>query len=200
MGADEVITAFLPVEVEFFTGRKQNTTNLLAWKASCTSSSITFEIERSSDGRRFNSAGKITASQARCEQPFDYTDASPLPGMNYYRLKMTEADGALKYTAIIAILNKTSGFELVGLYPTLIQSKATLSITAAKKTSLQMTITDANGRMMQQRSMPVAEGSALLNLDLSGLAGGVYHLTGTTPEGYTKTIRFVKTIANDCLL
>jgi hypothetical protein len=192
IGADEIPTSPLPVEMEFFTGRKQNTVNLLSWKASCTSASITFEIERSTDGRKFNTIGKITASQARCASPFDYTDASPSAGMNYYRLKMIEADGALKYSSIIAILNKTNGFELVGLYPTLVKSKATLSITAAKKTSLQVTVTDANGRKMLQQSMAVADGSALINIELSALANGVYHLTGVTPDGYQKTIRFVK--------
>lgn len=192
IGADEIIISPLPVTMDFFNGRKQSTGNMLSWKASCSSPSITFEIERSTDGRRFSDVGSIHATQARCDLPFNYMDASPAAGMNYYRLKMTEADGALKYSTIIAILNKTNGFELVGLYPTLVQSDATLSITSADKTMLQVRISDLTGRPVIQKSIAVAEGSALIRVDLSTLAKGVYHLTGTTPDGYEKTIRFLK--------
>ena len=45
---------------------------------------------------------------------------------------------------------------------------------------------------MLQQSIAVADGSALINIDLSPLGKGVYHLTGITPDGYQKTIRFVK--------
>jgi len=50
-------------------------------------------LERSADARNFSSVYSITADAVRCGQPFDYTDAQPLAGMNYYRLKITDADG-----------------------------------------------------------------------------------------------------------
>jgi hypothetical protein len=192
MGADEILMAPLPVGVEFFTGRRQNSNHLLSWKLTCTSSSITMEIERSADGRVFASIGKINAMQAQCDNPFSFTDASPLAGMNYYRLKTKDDNGTVKYSIVIALLNKSNGFELVGLYPTLVQSTAALSITATAKTSVDIMITDALGRIVQKKQLIVAEGSTVIGVDCSNLSSGAYQLTGTTPAGYQKTIRFTK--------
>jgi hypothetical protein len=192
MGADEVPMTPLPVGVEYFTGRRQDNKHLLAWRLTCNSSRITMEVERSADGRNFTTIGTVSAVQAQCAHPFDFTDANPLSGINYYRLKTMDDNGTLKYSIVIALSNKQHGFELVGLYPTLVHSTAALSITATAKTSMEITITDALGRMIQKKQMVVAEGSTIVGVDFSNLSSGVYQLTGTTTSGYQKTIRFTK--------
>ncbi|WP_207494125.1 beta strand repeat-containing protein [Aridibaculum aurantiacum] len=191
MGADEA-NVTLPVIVNYFRGVRQMNEHQLTWKVTCTSNTV-FSIERSSDSRNFTSIGTIRATLADCANPFNFTDSRPLEGTNYYRLKMTDADGRATYSITIALLNKHAGFEIVGLNPSLVAGSTTyLNVTAARNTALTLSITDVNGRTVQQAVKQVPSGSALLPVDVSTLAAGIYHLTGTTTDGYKKTIRFVK--------
>ena len=39
------------------------------------------------------------------------------PGINYYRLKLADADGKITYSAVVALFNKASGFRIVQVMP-----------------------------------------------------------------------------------
>ena len=74
-------------------------------------------FERSADGRSFKTLHDPTATATRCLQDFNYTDVTPLAGINYYRLKTVTLDGKVKYSTIVVLLNKDKGFELISLAP-----------------------------------------------------------------------------------
>ncbi|MEP6675576.1 MAG: T9SS type A sorting domain-containing protein [Ferruginibacter sp.] len=191
-GADE-FTNPIPVIFEYFKGQKQGTVNILNWKAFCTSPSVRFDIERSSDARRFSNIGSINATQTRSLQPFDFTDNIPLSGTNYYRLKMTESDGAVSYSIIVAIINKETGLEIVNLMPTLVdKGHAVLNVSTAKNSKLNIVITDLNGKIVYTQTASLNAGSNTININLEQLAAGAYQLTGYDATGKIKTIRFIK--------
>jgi trimeric autotransporter adhesin len=183
--------AALPISLVYFNGTKSATANNLNWKVNCTSVSVSFEIERSSNGRNFTSIGALNATQARCLTPFDFADSKPLSGVNYYRIKIIDVDGKVNYTNIVAINNKKSGIELIGIQPTLVNSEAVLYIAAAKAGKLQIAVTDNVGRQVQTRTITVVEGDNKVSLNFGNLAAGVYNLCSIN-ESTKSTIRFVK--------
>ncbi|MES2776878.1 MAG: hypothetical protein V4722_22060 [Bacteroidota bacterium] len=189
VGSSPVI---LPIVLEYFKGNKANGGNAINWKVNSTSANITMEIERSTDGRRFNSIATINADQARCALPFDIVDAHPLNGTNYYRLKMIDMDGKLSYSAIIAIMGAGKGFEVVGMYPTVVNSNGFLSVSATNAGKMQTTITDISGRNIRTSTHVVAAGSNLVLVDCSTLADGAYQLTVYSDGAINRTIRFIK--------
>ncbi|MBA2249970.1 MAG: T9SS type A sorting domain-containing protein [Chitinophagaceae bacterium] len=192
-GWEFISSTVLPVTVEFFKGSKQGNANILNWKANCSSTSIKFDIERSTDGRNFSTITGFSATQARCAQPFSINDNSPLPGINYYRLKSTDLDGKFSYSLVVAIINKDKGFTIVGLTPTLInKGSVVLSVSAAQKTKLDIVITNAQGKVVQKLSQIVEAGSKTININVDNLASGTYQLSSYTPDNTTSTIRFVK--------
>lgn len=182
----------VPITVEYFNGSAQSGKHLLNWKVECTSPRAVFEIERGTDGRYFASLGNISATQDRCRMPFSYTDASPAAGMNYYRIKMTEADGKVTYTNIIALLNKKTGFELVNISPNPVSSTGYLTLASARAQKVNIVVTDALGKTAVNRKEAVIAGSNRIGLDLAYLPGGVYTLLVISEEGDKKTLRFVK--------
>ena len=184
--------SILPITLEHFKGTKTTSGNAINWKVNCTSARINMEIERSADARKFSSIYTITADQVRCSQPFDMVDAHPLKGTNYYRLKMTDMDGKVTYSAVIAIINADKGIEIIGMYPTVTNSSAFLSVSAAKAGKIQTVITDMSGRIIRTNTDLVAEGSSLISIDCSALAAGVYQVTGYVDGAVSKTIRFIK--------
>lgn len=182
----------LPVTIEYFKGQRQGSGNLLNWKINCNNSpSVTMQLERSSDARKFTAINNITASAARCLQAFDYTDAAPLPGTNYYRIRLIDADGKSAYSSIIAILNKEKGFELVSMMPNPVIASSSLSVASAKGGNMNIVITDATGRKLSNRNVMLVAGSNQISLQLADLPAGTYQLTGYS-DGAVQTLRFIK--------
>ncbi|MEO7309517.1 MAG: hypothetical protein ABIX01_03905 [Chitinophagaceae bacterium] len=184
--------SILPIVLAYFKGNKVNAGNALSWSVNCTSARISMEIERSADGRKFGSIATINADRVRCAQPFDLVDTHPLKGTNYYRLKMIDVDGKLSYSAVIAIINGDKGFEIVGLYPTIVNSSAFLSISTSKSGKIQTVITDLSGRTIRSATVTVNAGSNLVPVESNTLAAGAYQLTIYADGVLAGTVRFVK--------
>lgn len=194
IGCDE-IPVILPVKIEYIKGTKQVTSHRIDWKINCTNTpSVTISLERSTNTAQFTETiYRITATALRCQQPFSYTALQPLPGTNYYRLKMTDVDGVVTYSSVVALLNKKSGYEIVYLAPSLIDKGATtLQVTSANKINLYITISDITGKQMLKKQYSLIAGSNQLVIDVAAFAGGVYNLTCFDGATQPQTIRFVK--------
>ncbi len=183
----------LPVSIEYLKGSKQSFGNLLDWKVNCTSApSVVMELERSVDGRRFNAIKIESATAARCQQGFNYIDAMPLAGINYYRLKITDPIGAFRYSNIIAILNKDKGFELISIAPNPVIESAILTLSSAKAGKVDIVISDVAGKVIAKQINTVIAGSNPISMNFSKLGAGTYAVTVVNADGETKTTRFVK--------
>jgi Secretion system C-terminal sorting domain len=184
----------LPVTVEYFRGTKNGGSHNLTWKVSCTNTPYaTMTLERSADGRNFGGIYTITASATRCLQAFDYADVRPLNGINYYRLKMADADGKVTYSTIVALTTATKGFEVINITPNPVtEGRFKLNITSAEQMKMQVLITDIAGRVVATQSNTLIAGFNAIDVNVNGLAKGTYQVTGVTAEGRTKTMQFVK--------
>ncbi|MEI2748175.1 MAG: T9SS type A sorting domain-containing protein [Ferruginibacter sp.] len=183
----------LPVSIEYFRGTKQATGHLLNWKVNCVGSpTAILTLERSGNSRDFSVINNITATALRCLQPFNYSDLSPLPGINYYRVKMTDADGRSNYSSIIALLNNTRGFEITSVQPNPVISNASLNIASASKENASLVITDMTGRRLLQKNINLVAGSNQVFLDMSGYPSGVYSVVVVNAAGEKRTVSVVK--------
>jgi hypothetical protein len=188
-----VTGAALPISIEYFKGSKQSNGHLLDWKVACSSSpSVNLELERSADGRKFSTINSQSATSTRCLQPFSYTDATPLVGVNYYRLKSIDIDGKITYSTIVALLNKDRGFEMVSLMPNPAKEIAVLSVTSAEKSIMEIVVSDMNGKEISKQRVSLIAGNNQLPLNVVGLTSGTYQVVGITADGVKKSLRFVK--------
>ena len=150
------------------------------------------DIERSRGGSNFNTIKKITADALACLQPFEYTDNDPLPGYNYYRLKMMDVDGKITYSKKVVLLNSKIGIDITAAFPAMANNNAVLQINTAQKTQLAIVIIDCTGRTVQKISCALQTGNNTVQLDLSKLAAGVYRMIGYTAQERTGAIQFIK--------
>ncbi|MEJ7625676.1 MAG: T9SS type A sorting domain-containing protein [Ferruginibacter sp.] len=188
----QAVGAALPITVEYVKGNKKNTGNLIEWKVNCNNSpTATMVLERSSDGRNFESITTITATAVRCLQPFSFVDASPRSGTNYYRLRSTDADGKTTYSTIIAILNSNTGLEIVNLMPNPAKGAAVLNISSATATSMDIIVRDPTGRLVQRKTVMLVAGSNTIPMNFTGLTPGMYYITGTSTSE-KRTVKFIK--------
>lgn len=185
----------LPVEVNYFHGSRQGSGHVLNWKLTCNSTpTVTITLERSSiSSGGFVTIYSINATAARCNLPFDYTDAQPLPGMNYYRVKMTDANGKITYSSIVALLNASKGFDIVSVAPNpVVNGTLTLNATSAQVITINFVIIDMQGRVVKRERISLAAGFSSTGINVSDLSSGTYSLYGTTAEGRSSVLRFVK--------
>jgi len=182
----------LAVKVNYFNASKGNNVNSLNWSAECSSTQVTFEIERSADGRNFTTINSITATQARCLLPFSYDDASPLAGTNYYRIKIIDVNGKISYTTIAKIGGQQKDMQLVGILPNPVSSSAQLNITTNKKENVQLAVVSLEGKVVYRKNVQLQSGSSFINLDIAHLAPGTYFVRGVFTDGEASAVKFVK--------
>jgi len=183
----------LPIKMEYFTAVKGAGFNSLQWKANCTSSQAVFEIERSNDARNFTKIETVVADQLRCLQPFDYKDMTAGAGTVYYRIHVIDVDATGYYSRVVAIIGKNSGFEIVGIYPTLVTAgQLKVDVAAGNSSQVEFNITNVSGKLVKKFKFNLATGENIIQLNVSELGAGVYQLTGYNGDGQARTFRFIK--------
>jgi trimeric autotransporter adhesin len=184
----------LPIKVEYFRGAKQGSSHVLDWKVVPVNTlNGTLTLERSSDGRSFSSIYSITASAVRMQQPFNYATSNLLKGTNYYRLKLTDDNGVVTYSGIVALLNSNKGFELVNITPNPVtEGRFKLNITAAEQLKMEVVVTDMAGRIVSRQNNNLISGFNAIEVNVNTLANGMYQVMGIIEGERTKTLKFVK--------
>lgn len=156
----------LPITIEYFKGSKHASANILNWKINCASGSATFEIQRSDNAINFNSIGTLAANQASCNQPLNFTDASPLTGQNFYRVKVIESTGIIRFTNIILL--QTDQILITALYPTLIKKGGSVQVDY-KGIRGNLIINNAEGKLLYMHSLTNGVQSVSLSLYVNGI-------------------------------
>ena len=182
----------LAIKVNYFNAAKGNGVNTLNWAAACSSTEATFEIERSSDGVSFTTINSITATQARCAQPFSYDDNSNVSAIAYYRIKAIDYNGKISYTLIIKVGSQVKDMRLAGLLPNPVSNTAQLSITTVKKDKVELSIVSLEGKVVYRNTVQLQNGTSIVNLEISNLSKGTYVVRGVFSDGQTNSIKFVK--------
>ena len=144
-----------------------------------------FVVERSNNGSEFSLIGNISATN-RSNASYSFNDNAPLSGAGYYRLRMTDVDGAVKYSAVVIVNNRRTMSAQVFPNPT----RGNLNISHPKAlTGALINVLAADGR--QVMTYKVEQGSMQTNLNLSELRNGNYLLVFDN-DGVKSTTKFVK--------
>jgi hypothetical protein len=162
-----VQNAPLPIELTRFEGNKKESNNHLIWQTASESQNKGFDIERSTDGIRFQKIGFVAGKGSTNERQ-DYSfkdDASSR--LVYYRLKQLDFDGNYEYSKIISIAQ--NGKNAVSIFPN--PSNGVFSIVGVEELEdEQFTLINSIGQTL---SISVQNDH---QLDLSAYPLGVYYL------------------------
>jgi len=186
------VAGSLPIHLLTFDAKKLSASAAqVSWQISTNSNPDQFEVLRSADGRNFSSIGVVVAVDRKYS--YSFGDNSLPSGTTYYRLKMTDKNGVISYSQIVAILNGTGkGVLLTSLMPTIVNSTATLTISSSDKGTMQIMVTDMYGRIVKQQLTAIGIGNQQVLLNLQNLPAGAYQVTGVMNNTKAGTIRFVK--------
>ncbi len=149
---------------------------LLGWRTASERNNLGFDIERSSDGRSWQTLALVPGhGTTQEEQSYAYTDERPQPGENYYRLKQVDFDGKFEYSDIRSVVMGSGAKDVAGIYPNPTHSGLVrLDYYAEKEGDLSVSVFDALGRLMIHQNQPLQAERNLLQFDFSQLAPGTY--------------------------
>jgi hypothetical protein len=182
----------MPIRLMSFNATKLSSTkSLVSWQAADLSSAAeTFEIQRAGNDKHFSTIGVVPGSET--SHIYSYTDTRTKPGVNYYRLRMTDKDGDVSFSRAVAVMNNIYGTTIASLFPTLVVDRTTLTVTTSNNQKLDISITDLQGKLMLRQSFTIGMGTTNIELSTRHYAAGTYIISGSTDEGKVHTMRFVK--------
>ncbi|RYZ61468.1 MAG: T9SS type A sorting domain-containing protein [Chitinophagaceae bacterium] len=171
----------LPVTWLSFTAGRQVNTSILKWQTTSEQNTAYFAVERSSSDGTFERIGTVQAAgNTNATRSYSFVDAAPRKTANFYRIKQVDNDGRFTYTPV-RLLNfdeATSGSLLV--YPVPARTRLIVSLPIQLEGLTTVTIHSADGRLVQQQQVPVQGGGQLMDLNISALPNGVYHVKAAT--------------------
>jgi lysophospholipase L1-like esterase len=175
----------LPIKLTGFKAIFQDQKVHLQWRSSDQTGAVIFKVQRSGDGLLFDDRWQEQSSGTSSPTDHSWTDGSPLSGRSFYRIMFTE-QGLTSYSGIVSILNASGGWKIGKLYP-INGSLWNLEVLTGKGGNVMAHLVDGNGRSVLRRTIYVNPPSAIVPLDLSGLAAGEYFLQLSAPDGGRST-------------
>jgi Lamin Tail Domain/Secretion system C-terminal sorting domain len=178
----------LPIELTTFNAKSNNSTTKLLWQTASEKNNSHFAIERSNDGEAFSKMGEVKGNgTSLTTRDYQFTDATPYKGINYYRLRQVDFDGTENFSKVVSVSFDGKGQNKFKVYPTLVKDNITVEIDEAAKS--EISVRDLTGRviLVKNISNPATggtEGVSAQTLNLSTLSSGLYILSVRSNESF----------------
>lgn len=167
----------LGIKLNSFEVKQNNGNCMLDWVTASEKDNKGFYVERSHDGRNFETLGFVSATaNAAAVSAYTYTDAKPYYGFNYYRLKQVDYDGQYDYSWIV---NTSVTNESIKVYPN--PATNVIRLESAGSGSGSWKLSNAVGTSVKTGTLSGKE------INISELPPGMYILT--IMEGQSVTVR-----------
>jgi uncharacterized repeat protein (TIGR03803 family) len=174
--------SILAINLQTFTVQQYLQTSLLNWQTTNEINTSHFIVQRSATGITFNNIGRVESRNTPGNNNYSLTDASPVDGVNFYRLQMVDIDGKTTYSPIIKIV--FTGKNELQVFPNPAKNIITVSGLQNKGT---IRIIAADGKAVKQLSTKAGN----MLVDIGTLAKGIYILQYSN-ENKTEQIKIIK--------
>ncbi|MEO8403973.1 MAG: T9SS type A sorting domain-containing protein [Chitinophagaceae bacterium] len=181
----------LPADQLILTANLSGEVVTLNWKTVSENNTAYFELERSTDNRNFTKIGSninaagYNSSETRYSRIDNTVGVQNVPAL-YYRVKLFDLDGSLKYSNIVMVQLDGAG---VKVWPNPFGEVIQVSVKVAIAANLSIRITDMNGRLVYHRNFSIARGTSQISLDDVGhIAKGMYSIEVTNQDTKQKSV------------
>ncbi len=157
-----------------FDAKRQDKVVNLGWKSAEETGTFGYVVERSRDNNAWDVMDSVNARNENGVFNYSITDQHPLPGQSYYRLRLVEATGANRFSAV-----KSVSFKLVSedfnVAPNPAKDHVVISFTAIVSGEMNISLLNMQGRTMQNSKQQVTAGSTMITLQFpENITSGTY--------------------------
>ena len=159
----------LPIELTAFSCKISGQHSLLSFATSSERDNDYFVIERGDNVIRFEEIGQLKgAGDSNEPQHYTFTDKTPLPGKNYYRLRQVDFDGKFSYSHAVSV--NFGSDDGITLSPVPVRDQLRIKLEKASQEDGTWQILDVSGRILRSGIFPAESIEYQIN-------------TGDLPEG-----------------
>lgn len=178
----------LPVKMHSFVASRRSNDVILKWETSDELNLSYFTIERSTDGVNFHGIGSVSGSPD--VHQYQFTDHDDLSGKIYYRLKVVDRDDKSIFSKTLMIAGGNGRNEIT-VMPNPVKAEAILNIESIVKGFANISVFNAEGKLMLKQAAALSDGANQLTLSNSyQLKNGIY-LVQVTIGGSVLSARMV---------
>jgi hypothetical protein len=186
---DSVTLILLPVRfISFNVQLNAGKTVGIDWTTADATNIDHYEVERSDDRQHWVDLANISPQSSN---QYHSTDAAPLNGVNYYRIKAVSSDGSLSYTLVKSVtLVAETAFRA---WPNPVTDILNVRIATNAESTAVVKLFDSKGALVKQLDVDVMPGDNFFKLNIGSLSGGMYSLSAEWNNGREKrTIHIIK--------
>jgi hypothetical protein len=167
----------LPLVLRKFSVTPLSNENLVKWAAEAAFEVEAFEVERSTDGRNFQTINRQAAINTNGLKEYNYTDNSFTSSVNYYRLKIVEIDHTVRFSVIIKVSADMKNETLV-ISPNPVIGNFAIRYSAADQGKAIIRITNFEGKLIATINESVHRGLNVLYVqNQPDWTSGIYFVT-----------------------
>jgi hypothetical protein len=167
----------LPINFSYFRFAQRNSNIVLLWASALENNMLKYEIQRSGDAIVFTSIGEINARGATSGiTEYEFPDAAPLPGKNFYRIKAIDRAGRSAYSQIVKV---QFGYvdNTLGIFPNPVKNTINLQLIGIAPGKYYLTIYNDAGQRMYASVIEYNGGYGLQQIPVPpGMNKGPYRL------------------------
>jgi lysophospholipase L1-like esterase len=183
----------LPITLtSFVVFPRPDKSNLIKWATSGEENNILFEVQRSLDGVSFTTVYSTTTGINNQQSLFSWVDNTVIAKTNYYRLKITEASGTIRYSATLSVQNNTRGITIEKTYFNSSANNLITQVISDQNGYITISVIDRTGALLTQKRELINSASQSIIIPLKISSSGEYFLKITTSDGQSVTKAFIK--------
>lgn len=180
----------LPVRLANFSAVAIGNQVKLNWNALTTHLNSSFEVERSANGTSFTKLGTKAAALVG-DAKYDFVDATPLAGNNYYRIKTIDETGKVSYSKSLLVRTGSKTFALNNLFPSVTTGNLNVVISSSTPRTAQVNFVDINGRVANSQILSIGAGNNNYAFNVNQLPAGLYTMVIFSQDERLES-RFIK--------
>lgn len=145
-----------------------------------------YEVLRSADGASFDMVGLVFAwDNNSTSNRYLFTDKNPLPGKNYYRLKMVDRDGKHSFSNIIRFSLEENSTARISITPNpATAGRIGVQFNGIENGVFSIQLRSLTGHLQESRSVMVTRNGHTEILETKkGIAAGTYFVTVYDAKG-----------------
>jgi len=185
----------LPVALTSFSAGRQGNDAVLTWTTAQEENNANFDVQVSTDGESFRTLTSIApqSPNSTTGRTYKYNDKEVgKSGMRYYRLRQLDLNGKETFYGPQAV-DFGDAAVAFSAAPNPFISEVTFTAQTSVAGGAVLRLTDMNGRTVREQTLKVAKGvSNLAVANLDGLAGGMYFVQLTLPDGQVQRTKVLK--------
>jgi PQQ-dependent dehydrogenase (s-GDH family) len=171
----------LPLELISFKGIMKENDAHLNWETANEYNTAHFNVERSVDGHKYETIGKVVASGNSNNAKYSYIDYDAdkqSSSVLYYRLKMVDKDEDFKQSQIISLAINSSAVPVL-VYPNPVNDVLNLRVSLAGNDRVHIQVSDMQGQIIYRKSKYIRNGGEEININTKSWPAQSYSIIVT---------------------